>query len=78
MIYRNKWMIKLSEHALRQAFSAWITPDMIVATIKTGKMKWFGKNFVDFINEYKIGRIVCRGCVKENNIILIITVGRSL
>jgi len=74
MIYRGKWRISLSTHAQVEGSSVGITEDMIEATIKSGRMRWFAKNNVDFISEYKRGKVICRGQVKYDNFILILTI----
>jgi len=74
MIYRNKWIIKLSHHAYTQATVRGITQDMIEATLKTGTMEWFGKNRVRFVGKYKKGHVVFIGEDKGNNIIKILTI----
>ncbi len=77
MIYRDKWLINLSTHAQEGAWSSGVTEDMIKATIINGKMKWFAKNNVDFISEYKRGKVICRGQIKNDNFILIFTIMRG-
>jgi len=51
-----------------------ITEDMINATLKNGKMKWFAKNNVRFECDYKIGTVICVGELKESNTIKILTI----
>ena len=74
MIYRGKWQISLSTHAQEGAWLEGITEDMIGATIINGRMRWFAKNNVDFISQYKRGKVICRGQVKYDNFILILTI----
>jgi len=74
MIYRNGWEIELSKHALEQAKEREIYPDMIVATLKTGRIERFGGGRMLFINEYKRGKIICVGEIKMPGKITIFTV----
>lgn len=74
MIYREKWQIRLSRHAIEQAWRRGITDDMIFSTIRTGKIIKFGKNGIKFINKYKKGHVICVGEIKFNNFIKILTV----
>lgn len=52
-----------------------ITPDMIEATIKSGKIKRFGKNNVKFIKKYKRFDVICIDEMTGNRI-KIVTVER--
>ena len=74
MIYRSKWTIKLSKHAEDEAWIEGISNDMIEATSINGRMKWFAKNNVDFVSQYKRGMVICRGQVKYGNLITIMTI----
>jgi hypothetical protein len=52
----------VTRHALIQARKRSITPDMVEATLKGGKQKRFGKNFIKYSMRYKKGnRCVRRG-----------------
>lgn len=74
MIYRGKWIIKLSRHAEDEAWFEGITNDIIRATILNGRMRRFAKNNIDFISKYKRGEVICRGQLKSDNVILILTI----
>jgi hypothetical protein len=78
MIYRDiikgNWVIRLSNHARRQAKERRIYSFMIISTIMTGEMKYFGKNYVKFVKRYKIGNLILIGERKEQNKILILTI----
>jgi len=74
MIYRGRWEITLSFHATMRAVQKGITEDIVKATLKNGKMKWFAKNNVLFTCKYKMGTVVCVGELKESNTIKIFTV----
>lgn len=55
----RKYEIEIRRHALIRAMQRGITPDMIEATIKGGKIKRFGKNNVKFVKKYKNFEVVC-------------------
>jgi beta-lactamase regulating signal transducer with metallopeptidase domain len=78
MIYRDiikgKWEIRLSNHARRQAKERKIYSEMIISTIMSGEMKYFGKNYVKFVRKYERGNLICIGERKEQNKILILTI----
>lgn len=74
MIYRNKWIIKISYHSRKRAMERGITFDMVERTIKTGKIESFGKNLFKFVSRYKRGNVVCIGERKSGNFIKILTI----
>jgi len=51
--------IDIKRHAFIRAMERGITPDMIEATIKGGKVKKFGKNNVKFSKKYKHCTVIC-------------------
>ena len=51
--------IEIKRHAFIRAMERGITPDMIEATIKSGKIKRFGKNCVKFTKKYKHFDVIC-------------------
>ena len=53
--------IELKRHAFLQALKRGIHPDFVEATIRGGKIKRFGKNYVRFIRSYKHFDVVCVG-----------------
>jgi len=55
----SQFDIEIKRHALIRAIKRGITPDMIEATIKGGKIKRFGKNNVKFIKRYKQFTVIC-------------------
>jgi hypothetical protein len=73
-IIRGKWEVQLTTHAIMRAKDKGIYPFMIYATIKGGRIKKFGKNYVKFIMNYKKGTVICVGERKSSNIIKILTV----
>jgi len=58
---RIKYEIEIKHHAFKRAMQRHITPDMIEATIKGGKIRRHGKNYVKFICHYKKFDIICVG-----------------
>ena len=55
----TKYEIEIRRHAFIRALEREITPDMIEATLKGGKIKRFGKNNVKFIKKYKKFTVIC-------------------
>ena len=72
----SKYEIVIKQHAFIRAIEREITPDMIEATIRGGKIKWFGKNNVKFTKEYKRFSVICVDEVMGNKI-KIVTIGRG-
>lgn len=60
-IYFQEKSVWLSPHALKRARRREIYPDMVYATIRGGKVKRFGKNFIKFMKRYKRGTVICVG-----------------
>lgn len=69
----TKCDIEIKRHAFLQALKRGIYPDFIEATIKGGKIKRFGKNYVKFIKSYKRFDVICIGQI-IGNIIKIVTI----
>lgn len=55
----TKYEIEIKRHAFIRALEKGITPDMIEATIKGGKIEQFGKSNVKFVKKYKRFTVVC-------------------
>ena len=53
--------IDIRRHALIRAMERCITPDMVEATIKCGKIERFGKNYIRFSKQYKRFTVICIG-----------------
>jgi hypothetical protein len=51
--------IVIKRHALMRAMERGITPDMIDAAIRSGRVERFGKSNVRFVKEYKDFDVVC-------------------
>lgn len=74
MIYRGKWRVFVTRHAHNRALMRGITPDILNAVVKNGKIKEFGKNYIKFISKYKFGYVICVGEKKPENQIDLITI----
>lgn len=79
MIYRDTlerkpWEVRITHHAFIRAMERGITPEMVEAVIKGGKIRKFGKNMIKFMGKYKRGKVICVGEKKEENRIKILTV----
>lgn len=55
----TQYEIEIKRHALIRAMQRGITPDMIEATLKGGRIETFGKNNVKFYKRYKRCTVVC-------------------
>jgi len=55
----RRYEIEIRRHAFIRALERKITPDMIEATLKSGKIERFGKNRVRFVKRYKRFELVC-------------------
>jgi len=78
MIYRDiikgSWVIRLSNHARKQAKERGIYSNLIIEAIMCGEIKYFGKNYVKFIKKCEKCNLICVGERKERNKILILTI----
>ncbi len=57
----SQYSIEIRRHAFIRALEREITPDMIEATLKGGKIKRFAKRNVKFIKKYKHFDVICVG-----------------
>lgn len=57
----TQYEIEIKRHAFIRSSERKITPDMVEATIKGGKIKRFGKNNIKFIKKYKRFTVICVG-----------------
>jgi len=57
----SKYELEIKRHAFIQAMKRNVTPDMIEATLKGGKIERFAKNNVRFIMDYKRFTVICVG-----------------
>lgn len=69
----SQYEIEIRRHAFIRAMQRHITPDMIEATIKGGKITKFGKNNVKFTKKYKRCTVVCVDHI-VGNLIKIVTI----
>ena len=57
----TQYDLEIKRHAFIRAIERKVTPDMIEATLKGGKLERFGKHNVRFIKDYKRFRVICVG-----------------
>ncbi len=55
----TQYDIEIKRHAFIRAMQRGVTPDMIEATLKGGKIKRFGKNNLKFYKKYKRFSVIC-------------------
>lgn len=55
----TQYEFEIKRHAFIRAMQRGITPDMIEATLKGGKIKRFGKNNLKFYKKYKRFTVIC-------------------
>ncbi len=55
----TQYEIEVKRHAFIRAMQRGVTPDMIEATLKGGRIERFGKNNIKFIKEYKRFTVIC-------------------
>jgi hypothetical protein len=71
----SRYEIVIKRHAFIRAMERGITPDMIEATIRGGRIQRFGKKNVKFIKRYKRFDVVCVDEITGNRI-KIVTIER--
>jgi len=64
----SKYDIEIKRHAFIQAMKRKVTPDMIEACLKGGKIQRFGKNNLRFKKEYKYFTVICIGQIEGEKI----------
>ena len=57
----SKYEIEIKRHAFIRAMQRKVTPDMIEATLKGGRVGRFGKYGIKFYKDYKKFSVVCVG-----------------
>ena len=57
----TQYEIEVKRHALIRAMERKVTPDMVEATLKGGKIEQFGNDNVKFSKKYKNFEVVCIG-----------------
>lgn len=57
----TQYEFEIKRHAFSRAVQRGITPDMVEATLKGGKIKLFAKNGVKFYKKYKRFAVICIG-----------------
>ena len=69
--------IELKRHAVIRAIQRGVSPGMIEATIKGGKIFCHGRNRLKFTRQYKKSRITCVDHVKGDRVVIVtIEVGK--
>lgn len=69
----NKYEIQITRHAFIRSMQRGISPDIVETTLRSGKLKRFGKNNLRFHKEYKKFKVVCIGQIK-GDVIKILTI----
>jgi len=67
----SKFDIRIKRHAFKRAAQRGITPDMIEATIKGGKIIKYAKNHLKFIKQYKNFKLICIDRIQGEKIIIV-------
>lgn len=57
----TQYDIEIKRHAFIRAMERNVTPDMIEATLKGGRIKKFGKHGIKLFKEYKRFTVICVG-----------------
>ena len=57
----TRYEFEIKRHAFIRALERGVTPDMIEATLKGGKIKRFAKNNIKFSKAYKRFTVICVG-----------------
>ena len=57
----TQYEIEIKRHAFIRAMERKVTPDMIEATLKGGKIERFGNDNVRFSRDYKNFEVICIG-----------------
>ncbi len=57
----TRYYFEIKRHAFIRAMQRNVTPDLIEATLKGGKIEKFGKHNVRFIKKYKKFTLICVG-----------------
>ncbi len=57
----EKYEFEIKRHAFIRAMQRNVSPDMIEATLKGGKIEKFGKNNIRFMKKYKRFDVICVG-----------------
>ena len=57
----TQYDFEIKRHAFIRAIQRNVTPDMVEATLKGGKIERFGKHNVKFTKDYKRFKVICVG-----------------
>ncbi|MBI5392245.1 hypothetical protein HZA96_00100 [Candidatus Woesearchaeota archaeon] len=64
----TQYEFEIRRHAFIRAMERDVTPDMVEATLKGGKIELFAKNNIRFIKSYKRFDVICIGEIAEMKI----------
>ena len=67
----NKMEFEIKRHAFIRAMERGITPDVIEATLKGGKVVKHGKNRYKFFKQYKNFTVICVDRMECDKIIIV-------
>ena len=67
----SKFRIEVKRHAFERAMQRGLTPDMIEATLKGGRIVRHAKNHLKFIKQYKNFKIICVDRIQGEKIIIV-------
>ena len=67
----TKFEFEIRHHAFTRAIQRGVTPDMIEATLKGGRVKRHGKNHYKFFKEYNEFTVICVDRVEGEKIIIV-------
>ncbi len=64
----KQYEIEIKRHAFIRALQRGVSPDMIEATLKGGKIIRFGKNNIKFFKKYRKFIVICVGQITSTKI----------
>lgn len=67
----SNFEIEIKRHAFDRAMQRGITPEIIEATIKGGKIVRHAKNHLKFIKQYKSFKVICVDRIQGEKIIIV-------
>ena len=70
----NRFEIEIRKHTLVRAAQRGLTPEIVWATVKSGKIKRFGKCNLRFIKQYKNFQVICVDEVCGNRVTIVTVV----
>ncbi len=67
----TQYEFEIKRHAFIRAMERHVSPDMIEATLKSGRIERFAKNGIKFHKEYKNCTVICVGEIMPTKIKII-------